>query len=246
MRAVVFLISMILMVSVAACNFSPPAPPRQPSKVAEPDTGGFPALPADEKPKDTPKPLGDDTNNNKKIDSDERNAAAVGVFQDTVIQYCRWMIVLVTIASVGALILSFTPWSIMSAGKSLIGFAAVAVIMVGQLALLLWGEFLANMAGVLTIVSTIIAFGMLVWYVVTAVQTRIEIRRKKSIEEQARQLAAEGHGREATALFSVINPVANERRSEVAAIINSLSDMDDKAKAKALAKLKEWGVMVDE
>lgn len=221
---------------------------------AMPEAGGFPPDAEGATPKGglkievpvnpPPQPLGTDTNKNGEIDRNERNAAAVGVFQDTVIEYCRWMILLVTVASVAALVLSFTPWSIMSAGKAMYGFAAVAAIMVGQLALLLWGELIANVAGILTLVSTIAAFGMLVWYVITAIQTRIEIRRKKAIEDQAAQLAAEGHAREATALLSTVNQTVNEKRSEVAQIIAGLPEMDAKTKAKALAKLKEWGVMV--
>lgn len=247
MRFAVFLVSLILMASIPACNFKmPPAPDGQADTMAPPPHENTPkgGLKIEVPVNPPPQPLGTDTNQDGKVDRRERNAAAVGVFQDTVIQYCRLMIWLTTIASVLSLVLSFTQWSIMSAGKALYGFAGVAAIMVGQLALLMWGEEIANIAGILTLVSTIAAFGMLVWYIVTAIQTRIEIRRKKAIEDQATQLAKEGHAREATALLSTVNPTVNEKRSEVASMLSQLEAMSNTERAKAIAKLKEWGVMV--
>lgn len=232
--------------SLPGCYRGPATPEGFAPPPGETPAGGLkinvPVKPEETKP--DPKPIGKDSNNDGKIDRKERNSAALAYFQETVITYCRWMIGVVTVASIACLILSFTKWSIMSAAKAATGFAVAVGIMVAQLALLKWGEDLADIAGFATVATAIIALCMLGWYIVAFVKARIAAIRRKEIEEQAKQLAAEGHAREATALLSTVNPAANENRSEVAEIISGLPEMDAKAKAKALAKLKEWGVIV--
>lgn len=218
---------------------------------AMPEAGGFPpdaegAKPkgglkievpvVDTKPEPKPDPI-PDVNNNGRRDREDTTAAAVADFHASVKKYTGWMMGLVGLASVAALLLSFTPLAVVTWQKSMIGFGVVGALLVARLALLKNGELAADILSWGLLGLTLLTIVPVVWMVTLWWKNKILVM-------QGKQLAAEGHAREATALLSAGNEKVNANRSEVASMLSQLEAMSNTERAKAIAKLKEWGVMV--
>lgn len=240
MRFAVFLVSLILMASIPACNFKmPPAPDGQADTMAPPPHENTPKgglkieVPVvDTKPDPIP-----DVNNNGKRDREDTTAAAVADFHAAVKKVTGWLMGLVGVASVAALLLSFTPFAVVTWQKSMIGFGVVGALLVARLALLKNGELAADILSWGLLGLTLLTIVPVVWMVTLWWKNKILVM-------QGKQLAAEGHAREATALLSAGNEKVNANRSEVASMLSQLEAMSNTERAKAIAKLKEWGVMV--
>jgi hypothetical protein len=216
---------------------------------AMPEAGGFPpdddgAKPkgglkievpvADSKPDPKPDPI-PDVNNNGRRDREDTNAAALADFHAAVKKVTGWLMGLVGAATVAALLLSFTPFAVVSWQKSMIGFGVVGALLVGRLALLKNGELAADILSWGMLGLSVLAIVPVVWIVTLWWKNKILVM-------QGKRLAAEGNPRESTALLAAGNEKVNVARKEVALWITQLQTATGTDRVKLLGKLREKGI----
>jgi hypothetical protein len=218
--------------AVPACSYTPPA-------VAGPE--GFAPPPGDDVPRSPhglkiEVPVSDpaDTNRDGTVSHKESKAAAQSDFRHTVKVGTGWLAGLFSLASVALFVLSFFVATIPTR-HALVGVGLAGVTWVARYMLLAYGTLAADIVAWACIVLLGLSLIGIVWVVVVWWRNRIAVM-------QGKQLAAEGKPREATALLAVGNEWVNERRAEVAATLGSLDSMTKEERAKATAKLREWGV----
>lgn len=242
-RAVLALASCLLLCS---CNFNP-TPPRvapdgQADTMAPPPLGNpkgglkieVPVKPEDVRPDPKPDPI-PDVNNDGEINRTDTNAAALADFYSAVKKVTGWLMGVVGLATVAALLLSFTPLAVVSWQKSTIGFGVEAALLVGRLALLKNGELAADLLSWGLLILSAFAMVPVIWIAALWFKDKI-------LTMQGKRLAAEGNPREATALLAAGNEKVNAARKEVAEWIAQLQTATGAERAKLLSKLHDIGV----
>lgn len=238
MRRTILALCLIGVCFVSACSFkvpAPTAPDGQADTMAPPPHGAKITVPvSDSKPDPKPDPI-PDVNNNGRRDREDTNAAAVADFYSAVKKVTGWLMGIVGLATVAALLLSFTPLAVVSWQKSMIGFGIEAALLVGRLALLKNGELAADLLSWGLLILCALAMVPVIWISALWFKDKILVM-------QGKRLAAEGSPRESTALLAAGNEKVNAARKEVAAWIEQLQTATGPERAKLLSKLREKGI----